>query len=189
MGRLHEALKDLVAPPSEAPHVTVVYGPQASVHGEDVTGVAEAMDRYPDVAGLEGGGTLVLTCRGIGVFDRPHQGRWIVHLRVTCPALSTLRARTMARYPAVAEAATAAMNAAIAAEASNVLSFSPVDEGPDHFWAHLTLGTFPTAEAAARAVEVAEAALRNIDFPPVLFVDGFTAVSATSDTFTRLLDL
>ncbi len=191
-GYVNLEMKGAMFLPCEDPHVTVMYGPTAAAHGEDATGIEAARTMYPEVDTFKDEPGLALKCAGVDVFDRPHQRRWILHLRVTCEKLSKLRAQLMLRYPAVADAARAAMCAAEAAGARNVLSLSPNDEGPEHFWAHVTLGTFTTAEDAERARKCAEDVMsprRNfMNVPRCLFAKSLTHVSATSDTFTRMVE-
>jgi hypothetical protein len=184
------ATRGAITVPSEDPHVTVMYGPSASAHGEDASGIEAAMDMYPEVEELKGYPGLDLKCAGFDVFDRPHQGRWILHLRVWSQHLSTLRAKLMCRYPAVADAARAAMAAAAAAGAKNLRSFSPEDEGPDHYWAHVTLGTFAKeADAAWARNLITDYTEKGIITPRwSLYASGITHLSATSDTKTLMVE-
>ncbi len=169
-------------PLSEPAHVTVLYGPPQSATDAEPTPQEIAAMYAPTIAWcmLSEAGLL----KGVGIFCRPHNGRFIVHLQVHYPDLSTLRAELLRKYPSAmhtlqtqhSELCDACKKFPDAYDTSFTIE-------PDAPWAHITLCTVDTKEAAvdiaAKAREFFHALIGTI-----VRVQHFVGVSAVTDTYT-----
>jgi hypothetical protein len=170
----------------EPAHVTVLYGPpQPSTDPDPTPDDMYAMFGWEVLHAWALG---VIT--GVGIYQHPHRGMFIVHLEVWSEQLTNLRATLLKKFPEAA-ATLARQDADLAAAAATSwpgiydTSFTTLPDAP---WAHITLCTLPTLEEAQAIAAKAKAFFFPSGKPDVLTVtfSSYVGLSAISGMPTIL---